>query len=88
MKDVYDLTIREGRKDVSDRGKGRAACKKKALRQGFTKLVQGLGGGWPSVTGGPGMQVMGEEVGKADRGRCQAEELGFILEALKAMEGF
>lgn len=34
------------------------------------------------------VQVMGEEVGKADRGRCQAEELGFILEALEAMEGF
>lgn len=68
MKHVYDLTIREGRKDVSDKGKSRAACKKKALRHGFTKLVQGPGGGGPSVTGGSGMQVMGEEAGKAGRG--------------------
>lgn len=67
MKHVYDLTIREGKKVVSDRGKGRDACKKKALRQGFTKLVQGPGGGWPSVTGGSGMWVMGEEVGKIGR---------------------
>lgn len=63
------FNIREGRKDVLGRGKGRAAGNEKALRQGCPyKAVQGPGGGWPRVTGGFDMCVMGEEAGKAGRG--------------------
>lgn len=76
-------------KGVPGRGKGRAACKKKAIRKGCTKAVQGPGGGWPSVTGGSSVWVMGEEVGKAGRGQigfgCQAMELGSSLWAVEAM---
>lgn len=55
------FNIREGRKDVLGRGKGRAAWKEKALRQGcLYKAVQGPGGCDTCVTG--------EEAGKAGRG--------------------